>query len=180
MAKRRKQNFTQKANLTPLLEKTTLQTLQRNDLLVGNKIFGMVEKVINKTTLMVYVDQATEREIVNCSPHVDYQIGDRVLIEYINNNPHDMFVTGTIGGGYPIDQIDYSSLPDEPVEIIYNEENKAVEFIYGYTSKKTTWRQELERNEEGKVIAVLHYYPDGYVLVRNLIRREDGKVTHYE
>lgn len=181
IGKKSNSEFQQGANLAPMLEKTTMQILRKNGVLTGNKVFGMIEEVLNKTTLRVYIDQATTSEIVSCSPHVKYTYGDRVLIEYINNNPHDMFVLGTIAGGYDIDIIDYDSLPDEPVEIIYDSSGKAVEFIYGYDKPETTWRQELERNEKGQVRNVYHYYPDGFVMARTLIRRDsDDKVVKYE
>lgn len=174
-------NFNQDTNIAPLFEKLTLQVLKKNNLLVGNKVFGMIEEILNDSTLRVYIDQATTSEIVSCSPHVKYRYGDRVIIEYINNNPQDMYVLGTVAGGYDIDIIDYDLLPTEPVEIIYDSAGVAVEFIYGYDKPSTTWRQELERNDKGQVTTVYHYYPDGFVKARSIIRRgSDDKVVKYE
>lgn len=174
-------NFNQSANIVPMMEKMTMQTASKHGLLQGNKLFGMIEEVLSDSRLRVYLDHATRSEIVTCSPHVNYKLGDRVLIEKINNNPHDMFVVGTIAGGYDIDVIDYDNLPSEPVEIIYNSAGVAVEFIYGYDKVDTTWRQELERNDKGQVTVIYHYYPDGYVMARSLIRRpSDDKVIKYE
>lgn len=180
--KNRKQpTFNQKANILPLLEKNTMQVLQKNDKLIGNKTFGIVADVLNETTLIVEMEEAGSKPLeATCSPHVKYTLGDRVIVEYINNNPKDRFVVGVLNGGYDIDIIDYDSLPTEPVEIIYNSNNIAVEFIYGYDDPKTTWRQELERNEKGQLVNVYSYYPDGYVKVRTLFRNSIDKVYKYE
>ena len=167
--------FKTNANASAMVEKAVMQILQKNNLLVGNKTFGVVEEIINNTTL-----QSNTSEIVNCSPKVEYHKGDRVLVEYINNNPHDMFVIALVGGGYEIDQIDYSELPTEPVKIVYNEHGKAYKFIYGYDQPRKTWEQELVRNDEGIVEEIIHYYPDGFVLTRVLIRNDQGRVIKYE
>lgn len=178
---RRGTDFKQKANVAPMMEKMTMQIMEKNGLLRGNKVFGSIEEILNKTKLRVYLDHAARSEVVNCSPHVEYRLGDRVLIEHINNNPQDMFVVGTLAGGYDVESIPYGELPSEPVEIIYNSAGIAVEFIYGYDKPDTTWRQELERNEKGQVTVIYHYYPDGFVMARTLVRREsDDKVIKYE
>ena len=172
--------FQADANVMPMTEKMIMQILQKNNLLTGNKTFGVVEEVINKTTLLVYMQHSNTSEIVKCSPHVPFHLGDRVLVEYINNNPHDRFVLGVIKGGYDIDQIDYNLLPDEPVQIIRDDNGRAYKFIYGYNNPRTTWEQELIRNDEGKVEQVVHYYPDGFVLIRTLIRDAQGRLRRYE
>lgn len=173
--------FSQVANLSPMLEKATMNTLEKNNRLVGNKRFAIVEDVLNETTLLVYFDQSHETIQVNCSPHVVYELGDRVIVEYINNDPQDRYVTSVLNGGYDIDIIDYESLPSEPVEIIYNSKGLAIEFIYGYDNPKTMWRQELERNAKGQVENIYHYYPDGWVMVRTLFRDEvTDRVYKYE
>lgn len=173
--------FESDANIMPMMEKMVMQILKKNNLLVGNKTFGVIEDIINQTTLLVYLQQSNTSEIVKCSPKVRYNLGDRVLVEYINNNPHDRFVTGLIGGGNAIDAIDYDMLPDEPVEIVRDSNGRAYLFIYGYNKPTTTWTQELIRNPEtGKVEQVIYTYPDGFVMIRTLIRDEEDRLKKYE
>ena len=47
-------SFKSDANVMPMMEKMIMQVLKKNDMLTGNKTFGVVEEVINKTTLTVY------------------------------------------------------------------------------------------------------------------------------
>lgn len=181
MAKNRgKPQFQSSANVMPMMEKVVMQVLKKNGMLKGNKTFGIVEDIINTATLNVFMQHSQTTERVKCSPHVPFKLGDNVLVEYINNNPHDMFVLGVISGGEEIQEIEYETLPDEPVQIIRNSEGKAYKFIYGYDDPEHQWTQELVRNENGKLKEVLHYYPDGFTLIRTLIRDEEGKLEKYE
>lgn len=157
-----------------------MQILEKNDLLTGNKTFGVIEEILNDTTLLVYMQQSGMSEMVNCSPRVEYKLGDFIIIEYINNNPHDRFVMGVIKGGHEIEPIDYAQLPTEPVELIRNANKVAYRFIYGYDNPLTQWEQELVRNAEGKVSEIIHRYPDGFTLIRNLIRDNDDLLKKYE
>lgn len=175
------QGFSNETNIMVMMEKVVMQVLKKNGLLTGNKVFGVVEEVINDSTLRVYLQQSMESKVVKCSPKAEFNLGDRVLVEYINNNPHDMFVMALIKGGYGIEPIDYDSLPTEPVEIVRNSAGKAFKFIYAYNQPTKTWTQELVRNENtGKVDSVIHTYPDGYILERFFIRDENGKLYKYE
>ena len=117
------------------------------------------------------------------------------MVEYINNNPHDRFVVAIVANGTDIDTgrdneddkdkdkdcYDYTFLPYEPVEIIrYEDSRKAYKFIYGYDNPDTTWEQELIRNEDGKVVEVIHRYPNGVTLTRTLYRNDKDEVFKYE
>ena len=176
-----KSNFQGNANIMPMMEKMIMQILQKNGILQGNKTFGIVEEIINKHTLLVYLEHSNISETVKCSPHIPWHIGDRVLVEYINNNPHDRFVLGLIGGGEDIEMIDYANLPDEPVEIIRNADGQAYKFIYAYDQPTKTWTQELVRDvDTGKVTQVIHSYPDGFVMIRTLIRDSEDRLVKYE
>ena len=176
-----KNQFQADANIMPMMEKVVMQILSKNGLLTGNKTFGVVEEVLNHSTLMVVMQQSGVSEVVNCSPSVTYNLGDRVLIEYINNNPHDRLALGVLKGGSEVEQMDYSLLPEEPVEIIRDEDGKAVKFIYGYDDSATTWTQELVRNEDGsRLESVIYTYPDGFIEIRKLIRGEEDKLEKYE
>lgn len=175
------QGFSNETNIMVMMEKVVMQVLKKNGLLTGNKVFGVVEEVINNTTLRVYLQQSMTTELVKCSPKAEFNLGDRVLVEYINNNPHDMFVMALVKGGYGVEPIDYDSLPTEPVEIVRNSDGKAYKFIYAYNQPKLTWTQELVRDEvTGKVTSVIHEYPDGYILTRYIINDENGKLYRYE
>lgn len=175
------QGFSNETNIMVMMEKVVMQVLKKNGLLTGNKVFGVIEEVINETTLKVYMQQSMTTELVNCSPKAEFNIGDRVIVEYINNNPHDMFVMALVKGGAKIETIDYDTLPDEPVEIVRNSSGKVYKFIYAYNEPTKTWTQELIRDDEtGKVTAVVHEYPDGYILTRYLIRDENEKLYRYE
>lgn len=173
--------FQSDANIMPMMEKMIMQILHKNNILTGNKTFGIVEEIINKSTLLVFLQHSNTSELVNCSPNVFFHIGDRVLVEYINNNPHDRFVLGLIGGGNEIDPIDYANLPDEPIEIIRDTNGKIYKFIYGYDKPTTTWTQELIRNTStGIVEQIIYTYPDDFILIRTLIRDITGKLQKYE
>lgn len=172
-----------------MLEKSVLQILKKNGLLQGNKTFGVVTEILNDKSLMVEITQSNNIEMVRCSPNIKFNVGDRVLIEYINNNPHDRFVLALISGSVSTesgnqddsDSKDYLLLPYEPVEIIRDETTKkAYKFIYGYDNPETTWEQELVRGTDNKVEEIIHRYPNGVVLIRALFRNEDGKVFKYE
>ena len=174
-----------------ILEKSVIQILKKNGLLQGNKTFGVVTEIVNDKSLMVEITQSNNIEMVRCSPNVEFNIGDRVLIEYINNNPHDRFVLALVSGSVSVEateeeeeennQNDYLFLPYEPVEIIRDDiTKKAYRFIYGYDNPDTTWEQELVRNAENKVEEVISRYPNGLILIRTLFRNEEGKVFKYE
>ena len=185
-----------------MLEKSVMQILKKNKMLQGNKTFGVVTEIVNDKALMVDMTQTNSIEMVRCSPSVRFTLGDRVLVEYINNNPHDRFVVAIISGSVDVngnvnvcdcepvngnvnvcdcEPFDYEFLPYEPVEIIRDETtNKAYLFIYGYDDPDTTWEQELVRNDEGKVEDVIHRYPNGVILIRTLYRNTKGEVFKYE
>lgn len=172
--------FNPQTEAMKMTEKVFMQLLKKNNLLVGNKTFGVVREVLNTTTLLIHFEHSGTNEIVNCSPHIPFKLGDRVIVEYINSNPHDRFVLALIGGGYEIDVIDYDALPTEPVKIIRDDNGKAYKFIYAYDRPTKEWSQELIRNDEGKVVQVIYAYPDGFILIRTLFRDEDGKLERYE
>lgn len=181
-----------------MLEKSVIQILKKNGLLQGNKTFGVVTEILNKKALMVEITQSNNIEMVRCSPNVEFKVGDRVLIEYINNNPHDRFVLALVSSGVSVesgnqdsndgedgednnDSKDYLFLPYEPVEIIRDDTTKkAYKFIYGYDNPDTTWEQELVRNADDKVEEIIHRYPNGVILIRTLFRNNEGKVFKYE
>ena len=173
-----------------ILEKSVMQILKKNKMLQGNKTFGVVTEIVNDKALMVDMTQTNSIEMVRCSPSVKFTLGDRVLVEYINNNPHDRFVVAIISGSVDVngnvnvcdcEPFDYEFLPYEPVEIIRDTDtNKAYLFIYGYDDPDTTWEQELVRNDEGKVEDVIHRYPNGVILIRTLYRNTKGEVFKYE
>lgn len=173
-------DFKENANVIPMMEKLIMQVLRRNKLLTGNKTFGIVEEIINDTTLLVELQQSNTSEEVNCSPETPFHRGDRVIVEYINNNPQDRFVMGLIGGGNRIEQMNYANLPTEPVEIIRNDKGQAYRFIYAYDKPNKTWSQEITRNENNQAEIITHFYPDGFVMARFIKRNEEGLVTHYE
>ncbi|MFR4987313.1 MAG: hypothetical protein ACLUCH_07955 [Lachnospirales bacterium] len=173
--------FNNLANTAISLEKIVMQILQKNGLLKGNKLFGVVEQVINETKLKVYLEAEMRSMLVNCPPRIAFEIGDRVLIENINNNPHDRFVMALIEGvSKDTEVIDYDSLPTEPMEIVRDENGKAYKFIFAYDNPKTLWTQEITRLLDNKAESVISTYPDGMVFVRWFIRDEKGRVWKYE
>lgn len=179
-----------------LFEQSIMQILRKNGMMQGNKTFGTVAEVINDKSLMVEMTQSNSTEMVRCSPNIDFYVGDRVLIEYINNNPHDRFVVALISGGVDVESgnqedetdetddetcYDYTFLPYEPVEIIRHEDSRqAYLFIYGYDNPETTWEQELIRNDKGQVEEIIHRYPKDITLIRTLLRNELDEVFKYE
>ena len=174
-------NFDNTANISVALEKLVKQILQKNGLLKGNKLFGIVEAVISETQLKVYLQQEMRSMIVNCPPRIAFEIGDRVLIENINNNPHDRFVMAIVEGiSKDTEVIDYDSLPTEPVEIVRDENGKAYKFIFAYDNPKTLWTLELTRLPDGKAESTISTYPDGMIFIRWFIRDEQGRLWKYE
>lgn len=174
-------DFNNIANISVALEKLVKQILQKNGLLKGNKIFGVVEEVINETKLKVYLQQELRSMIINCPPRIAFEIGDRVLVENINNNPHDRFVIAIIEGvSKETEVIDYDSLPTEPVEIIRDEKGKAYKFIFAYDNPKTLWTMEISKTPNGKAESTIATYPDGMVFIRWFIRDENGRLWKYE
>lgn len=172
----------QNYDVITMLEKTVIQVLKKNNLLGGNKIFGVVEDVLNSSTLYVNMPQFNKSEMINCSPRATFKVGDHVLVEFINNNPQDKFVYAVIKemGREDNSYLDYQLLPTEPVRIERDETKRACKFIYGYDRPTKTWSQELLRGEDGKVVSIKHTYPDGFILIRNLIRNDDGLLDRYE
>lgn len=168
-------------NLSVLMEKMVMQVMKKNGLLTGNKVFGLVEEVVNKNTLKVYLQQSMQTELIKCSPKVDFRIGDRVLVEYINNNPHDKFVLAVVNESSEKEPLNYDDLPTEPVEILRLDDGRAYKFIYAYDQPDKTWTQELIRDTTtNQVVSIKHEYPDGNVLIRNLIKHPNGKLWKYE
>ena len=174
-------SFNNSANISVYLEKLVMQILQKNGLLKGNKLFGVVEERISENKVKVYLEKELRSEICNCPPKTEFQMGDRVLIENINNNPHDRFIVALVEGiGKDVEIIDYESLPTEPVEIIRNEQGKAYKFVYGYDNPKTLWTQEIFSREDGKADSIKNTYPDGMVFIRYFIRDDKDRVWKYE
>lgn len=169
------------ADLLSMFEKNVMQILRKNGILNQNKTFGIVEEVIDDTTLLVYMQQENKSRVVKCSPRTKFYEADRVIVEFINNNPHDTFVIGVVSGGSePPKPLEYDKLPTEPVQIIRDENRRAYKFIYAYNHPTNVWSQELIRNEHDKVVAVLHSYSDGFMHIRYLIFAEDGLLDRYE
>lgn len=174
-------DFNNMANVSVALEKLVKQILKKNGLLKGNKIFGVVEEVVNETQLKVYLEQEMRSTIVNCPPRIAFEIGDRVLIENINNNPHDRFVIAIIEGiSADTEVIDYDSLPTAPVEIVRDDNGKAYKFIFAYDNPKTLWTMEITKFPDGKAESTISTYPDGMVFVRWFIRDDNGRLWKYE
>lgn len=175
-------NFNNYSNVAKDMEKFIMQVLVKNKLLNVNKLFGIVEKKINETLLQVYIEQELRSMEVKCPPRIPFEVGDRVLIENINNNPQDRFVVAIIEGiSKDTEIIDYATLPTEPVQLIYDESTKKLKkVIYGYDNPKTTWQNILNYDETGKLISDTRIYPDGMVFKRFLIRDDKGKLIRYE
>lgn len=173
--------FDNNSNISVYLEKLVMQILQKNGLLKGNKLFGVIEKVISETKVKVYVEKEMRSQLCNCPPRVPFEVGDRVLIENINNNPHDRFIIALVDGvSKNTEVIDYDSLPTEPVEIVRNENGKAYKFIFAYDNPKTLWTQEISFRSDGKADSVTSTYPDGMVFMRYFIRDDKDRVWKYE
>lgn len=174
-------NFDNTANISVSLEKLVMQILQKNGLLKGNKLFGIVEEVISETQLKIYLQQEMRSTLVNCPPRIAFEMGDRVLVENINNNPHDRFVIAIIEGvSKDTEVIDYDSLPTEPVEIVRDTNGRAYKFIFAYDNPTTLWTQEITYNNEGNAESTISTYPDGMVFIRYFIRDEQGRLWKYE
>ena len=174
-------DFNNSSNISIYLQKLVMQILEKNGLLKGNKLFGVIENVISETKVRVYVEKELRSQICNCPPRVGFEVGDRVLIENINNNPHDRFIIAIVDGiSKDTEIIDYDSLPTEPVEIIRDENGKAYRFIFGYDNPKTLWTQDLSFRVDGKVDSTTNTYPDGMVLIRYFIRDDLNRICKYE
>lgn len=173
--------FQNKANVTKMLEKTIMQVLKKNSLLQGNKTFGSVEDIISETEVLVFLESAQSMEKVMCSPDLGLDVGDRVIVEYINNNPRDKYIMGLLGRGSGTPPIAYESLPTEPVEIIRDNSGRAHRFIYAYDNPIKRWEQELVRDGiTGKVNHVVNTYQDGFQIIRTFIRDEQDRLWKYE
>lgn len=175
-------NFNNYSNVAVGMEKFIMQILLKNKLLNVNKLFGIVEKKITDSLLQVYLEQEQRSVDVKCPPRIPFEVGDRVLVENINNNPQDRFVVAIIEGvSKDTEIIDYASLPSEPVQLVYDETtNKLSKAIYGYDNPRTLWEQRLLYDESGKLISDTRVYPDGMVIRRFLIRDDKGKLIKYE
>lgn len=175
--------FNNNANVSTYIEKLVLQILEKNRILKGNKLFGTITEVISQDKVNVYIEQELRSQIISCPPRVVFEVGDRVLIENINNNPHDRFIIATVKGVESnIEIIDYSTLPTFPVELTARDDTtgKAQLFTYGYDDPSTLWTQELRYNDKGQLVTVVETYPDGMIFYRNLIRDSEGRFMKYE
>lgn len=79
------------------------------------------------------------------------------------------------------------NLPEVPVHIIRNDEEKASRFVYGNLeallnedeeSDPIIWQEELVRDSSGKVISITTTYPDGESVENKLIR-QNGKLIKF-
>ena len=76
------------------------------------------------------------------------------------------------------------NLPEYPLLILRNEENKAYKFIYGNVdallddedADPLIWQEELIRDNNGTVVSIIRTYPDGEE-VENEFIREGGKLV---
>lgn len=175
-------DFNNYANFAVAIEKLVEQILLKNGVKKVNKIFGLVEEVISDNKLKVYLEQELRSVVVNCPPRIGFEIGDRVLIENINNNPQDRFVVAIIEGvSKDTEIIDYASLPTEPVQVVRDDHTqKVIKAIYGYDNPQTMWEQRLTYDDKGLLVSTTSIYPDGAVLRRFLIRDEKGRLIKYE
>lgn len=173
-------DFSNDAKVIQRMEDIMMQMLRKNGILKGNKVYATVVEHINDTSVSVILGQSQNEEIVSCSPNMTFNTGDLVLVEFINNNSHDKFIMAVVRNGNPIEPLDYSTLPYEPVQIYRNEQNQAYRFMYGYDNPETTWFQELIRNSNNQVEEIIHEYPDESALVRTLFRNGQGQVWKYE
>ncbi len=174
-------DFNNNSNISIYLQKLVMQILEKNGLLKGNKLFGVIEDIISETVVKVYIEKELKSQLCNCPPKNGFQIGDRVLVENINNNPHDRFIVALVSGiSTDTEVIDYDNLPTEPVEIVRNEKGKAYRFVFGYDNPKTLWTQEITFREDGKAYSITNTYPDGAVFIRYFIRDDKDRVWKYE
>lgn len=76
------------------------------------------------------------------------------------------------------------NLPEYPLLILRNEENKAYKFIYGNVdallddedADPLIWQEELIRDNNGTVVSIIRTYPDGEE-VENEFIREGSKLV---
>lgn len=75
------------------------------------------------------------------------------------------------------------NLPEYPLLILRNQDNKAYKFIYGNVdallenedADPLIWQEELIRDNNGTVTSIIKTYPDGEEVENGFIR-EDGKL----
>ncbi len=54
-------NFNNNSNISIYLQKLVMQILEKNGLLKGNKMFGVIEEIISETVVKVYIEMLKEQ-----------------------------------------------------------------------------------------------------------------------
>ncbi|MCD3254343.1 hypothetical protein [Clostridium botulinum] len=77
------------------------------------------------------------------------------------------------------DEIDIDELPDYPLEIIRDGNNKVCKIIHAKDTD-LEWSEELIRNSIGKVVQIKTVYPDESYELLTLIKDNNDKVSNIE
>lgn len=78
------------------VKKIIYTILRKEKLLQSEFHFGKVNQVISTKQLSVFIDGDTTAQTVRCNPDVTFNVGDNVLIVFVNNDPKSKIVTQRI------------------------------------------------------------------------------------
>lgn len=165
------------------LQDMVMATLQVNGVLRPNKSFGTFLRMAGVGRASVWIEEAGEAVEVGCPSHGDFNPGDYVLIENINNNPQDRFIVSTIRSIALEGLVDFSKMAQEPVRLQRNPLTRVVEKVFygeGEYPENRQWTQELHRDVEGLVYAVTSIYGGQLTITRYIIKDADGLVVFYK
>lgn len=182
------------------LEDIIIQVLQKKGVLNNYHEIGTVVKQLNEGNLLVASNQFDkEPEEIPCPYMTDgYRPGDRVLIEYINGNPHHKYVMCIMQRGYEKANIDYSALKDTPMRVFRRPgsimqdptdmivdlgDEKPIPMVYKVLYDENSpmeWWEILHRDSRGWLKAVTTYLPpNGKIQITNYIIRDNDDLFHY-
>jgi len=184
------------------LEDIIVQVLQKNGVLNNTHEFGIVIKPLSDHMLLVAPQQFDkDPEEIPCAViGGGYRQGDRVLIEYLNNNQHNKYVICVMQRGFERGEIDYSRLRDTPLRVfrrpgqfiqdpthmvmdfsdIPHEPSRLAWKILFDERSPMEWWIEIHRDARGWCRAITTFWPpNGMVRFTNFVVRDSDDLLHY-
>ncbi|MDF2789821.1 MAG: hypothetical protein K0S80_2919 [Neobacillus sp.] len=78
------------------ISKIVYKIFDNERLLQSEFRFGKVESVIDYKQIRAYIDGGTEAILCRCNPNITFNVGDSILIIYINRNSNNRYAIARI------------------------------------------------------------------------------------
>lgn len=76
--------------------KVVYKVLQKEKLLQSEFHFGKVDSVISSSQIKCFIDGSSTSVTVPCNPDVTFNVGDSVIVIFINNDPKNKYCLSRI------------------------------------------------------------------------------------